>query len=103
MEIISDIETDGKSGKEIYDSIYRTLKDKSATNELFDEKLRGDIYEENVGAARFVLCALAEKSMTNETWTDLWEQNDYSGKKYSNGLSSIFSLKERISLNVGLT
>ena len=81
MEIISDIETDGKSGKEIYDSIYRTLKDKSATNELFDEKLRGDIYEENVGAARFVLCALAEKSMTNETWTDLWEQNDYSGKK----------------------
>ena len=25
--------------------------------------------------ARFVLCSLTERSMTTETWTDLWEQN----------------------------
>ena len=32
--------------------------------------------------ARFVLCSLAERSMTTETWTDLWEQNaTQSGQK----------------------
>ena len=36
---------------------------------------------ENVGVARFVLCTIAQRSMTNETWTVLWEQNDYGGKK----------------------
>lgn len=28
-----------------------------------------------------MLCAIAQKAMTTETWTDLWEQNDYGGKK----------------------
>ena len=81
MNIISDLETKGLTGKNIYDSIYETLKNWSASDELFAESLNGNIYEENVGVARFVLCALAEKAMTNETWTDLWEQNDYGGKK----------------------
>ena len=81
MSVIGDIETDNIKGAGIYDSLYDTLKKWSATDESFSENLKGNIYEENVGAARFVLCALAEKAMTNETWTDLWEQNDYSGKK----------------------
>ena len=81
MNIINDIETDSLMEAAIYDSIYDTLKKWSATDETFAKSLKGNIYEENVGVARFVLCTLAEKSMTNETWTDLWEQNDYSGKK----------------------
>ena len=81
MNIISDIETEMLRDTAIYDYIYKTLKKWSASNDIFSESLKGNIYEENVGVARFVLCALAEKSMTNETWTDLWEQNDYSGKK----------------------
>lgn len=81
MDIIATIEKDSVSGKEIYDCIYGILAEKSASDDLFADKLRGDIYEENVGAARFVLCALAEQAMTNETWTDLWEQNEYNGKK----------------------
>lgn len=81
MNIIADIEADSLTGMAVYDSIYETLKKWSATDDVFAESLKGNIYEENVGVARFVLCALAEKAMTTETWTDLWEQNDYSGKK----------------------
>lgn len=81
MNIISDIETESLEGEEIFAAIYETLKKWSAPDDVFSDNLKGNIYEENVGAARFILCALAEKAMTNETWTDLWEQNDYSGKK----------------------
>ena len=81
MQIISDVEEGKLTGTAIYQHIYDELVRWSATDELFEEKLKGDIYEENAGVARFVLCAIAQKHMTNETWTDLWEQNDYGGKK----------------------
>ena len=81
MNIIADVEADSLTGSAIFDSIYETLKRWSATDDVFAESLKGNIYEENIGVARFVLCALAEKAMTTETWTDLWEQNNYSGKK----------------------
>jgi hypothetical protein len=81
MQIISDVEETKLQGNSIFERIYSELINWSASDELFTEKLKGDIYEENVGVARFVLCALAQKAMTTETWTDLWEQNDYSGKK----------------------
>lgn len=81
MQIIEEIENAKKTGKAVFQYIYDELVNWSASDELFEEKLKGDIYEENVGAARFVLCALAQKAMTTETWTDLWEQNDYGGKK----------------------
>ena len=78
LNIIEETKLEGSS---IFERIYSELTNWSASDELFTEKLKGDIYEENVGVARFVLCALAQKAMTTETWTDLWEQNDYSGKK----------------------
>jgi hypothetical protein len=81
MQIISDVEEKQLFGNQIYQHIYSELVHWSASDELFEEKLKGDIYEENVGVARFVLCAIAQKAMTTETWTDLWEQNDYGGKK----------------------
>ena len=81
MQIISDIEEKQLCGNQIYQHIYSELIHWSASDELFEEKLKGDIYEENVGVARFVLCAIAQKAMTTETWTNLWEQNDYGGKK----------------------
>lgn len=98
MQIIADIMDKKISGKTIYKHIYEELVRRSASDELFEEKLKGDIYEENVGVARFVLCAIAQKYMTNETWTDLWEQNDYRGKKYLSGPLSIYSLKVKIFL-----
>ena len=81
MQLIADIEENQLVGNAIYIHIYEELVRWSASDDLFEEKLKGDIYEENVGVARFVLCAIAQKAMTTETWTDLWEQNDYGGKK----------------------
>ena len=81
MQIISDVEEKGITGNVIYQHIYEELVRWSASDDVFEEKLKGDLYEENVGVARFVLCAIAQKAMTTETWTDLWEQNDYGGKK----------------------
>lgn len=81
MQIISDVEEKGITGNAIYQHIYEELVRWSASDDVFEEKLKGDLYEENVGVARFVLCAIAQKAMTTETWTDLWEKNDYGGKK----------------------
>lgn len=81
MEIISVIEEKKLCSSAIFHFIYAELKKWSASDELFEQKLQGDVYEENVGVARFVLCALAQRAMTKETWTDLWAQNDYGDKK----------------------
>ncbi len=81
MSIIADVEEKNLTGAMVFSHIYQELTEKSASDDLFSEKLKGDIYEDNVGAARFILCTLAQRSMTKETWTDLWEQNDYNGKR----------------------
>lgn len=80
MEIISNIENDENiKGKKVYDYIREYLGDseRCADDEFFERKLRGDIYKDNSGMARFLLCALAEKHMTSEKWTDLWKRNDH--------------------------
>lgn len=81
MDIISKIEEQKLSGTAIYQLIYCEIQKWSASDELFKEKLSGNIYEENVGVARYVLCDLAQRDMTTETWTDLWAQNEYNSKK----------------------
>ena len=59
--------------------------------------MQGKIYDENSGVARYVLCALAEKHMTDEKFRDLWEQNDYNGKKvYAWTIEHIFPEGENI-------
>lgn len=97
MAIIETIETSALTGEAIYTEIYGTLKDRSASDDLFKEKLAGDIYEDNVGVTRFVLCSVAEKHMTKETFVDLWDQNDYNGKKvYKWTIEHIFPEGERV-------
>lgn len=81
MAIISKIEEQQLSGNAIYQLIFSELIKCAAPDELLKEKLSGDIYEENVGVARFVLCDLAEKSMNAEHWVDLWAQNEYKNSK----------------------
>lgn len=57
-------------------SIAEQLADVSATDEEFQKKLKGSIYDENVGVTRFILCKLAEQGMTKETWVDLWGKDN---------------------------
>lgn len=75
------------------------LKSQSASDELFKEKLNGDIYEDNVGITRFLLCELAEKHTTKETFRDLWEKEEQgkNGKKvYVWTIEHIFPERENI-------
>lgn len=75
MGIIQDIEEENIKGEKILILVRTTLSECSVSDSIFEEKLKGDIYEDNSMVARFVLCSLTERSMTTETWTDLWEQN----------------------------
>lgn len=62
----------GLRSEELIKTIEEQLVEISASEEFFKRKLEGPIYEENTGVTRFLLCALAEQSMTKETWVDLW-------------------------------
>lgn len=79
------------------DAVVATIRDEllavSASDETFRSKLEGAIYEENAGVTRFVLCALAEQTMTKETWVDLWK---YEGKLFVWTIEHIFPQGENI-------
>ena len=51
------------------------LQSKSSDDERFESALKGDMYDRNVAATRFVLCALEEDKQTRETMTDLWKRD----------------------------
>lgn len=55
---------------------YLTHADRFQNIKIFDEKLRGNIYEENTDMARFILCKLEEDHFTEETKRDLWQKDD---------------------------
>ena len=98
MGINSEIVERGIEGDGILKLTQAKLADISASDAVFEEKLKGDIYEDNSMVARFVLCSLAERSMTTETWTDLWEQNAKQGGQqvYAWTIEHIFPEGENI-------
>ena len=57
----------------LIDWLNQQLSAKSVSDEMFRDKLEGAVYEENEGVTRFILCALAEAGMTEETRQDLWK------------------------------
>lgn len=79
------------------DAVVTTVRNEllavSASDESFRSKLEGGIYEDNAGVTRFVLCAMAEQSMTKETWVDLWK---YEGKIFVWTIEHIFPQGENI-------
>jgi len=90
-------ETIDKVAEQSGDAVVKTIRDEllavSASDESFRNKLEGAIYEENAGVTRFVLCALAEQSMTKETWVDLWK---YEGKLFVWTIEHIFPQGDNI-------
>lgn len=74
--------------KELADSLAqeKDVQDDAA----FLARLRGPIYEDNVDLARFILCALAEKGMTRETWQDLWARSTKGKEGYVWSIEHIF-------------
>lgn len=59
-------------GEDIHVMLRERLIACTASDEVFEEKLRGPVYDENVGVTRFILCKLAGQGMTVETEKDLW-------------------------------
>ena len=51
------------------------LMEVSAPDEMFEQKLRGAMYQDNPDAARFILCSIEEQYQTREIYTDLWARN----------------------------
>lgn len=83
----------GLFGEAIVKSIREQLIAASSSDEIFQRKLEGPIYEDNSGVTRFVLCALAEQAMTKETWVDLWRIEN---KKFVWTIEHIFPQGENI-------
>ena len=78
MDIISKIEESNSVGNDVMTLIVDILSTPTncASDEQFRRSLEGDVYKDNVGATRYILCKLAESAMTQETWTDLWRRTD---------------------------
>lgn len=78
MDIISKIEDASPVADDVFNIIIDTLRspDNCATDERFKLSLEGNVYKDNVGAARYILCKLAESTMTQETWRNLWERTN---------------------------
>ena len=74
MEFIEEIELNEYVRDDIYSNLRSKLIRNSASDELFKEKLRGPVYDENTGVTRFILCMMAKRSMTVENWKDLWRK-----------------------------
>lgn len=76
MDIITKIEDTNSIGNDVMSLIVEVLSSNIASDEQFRSSLMGDLYKENTGATRYILCKLSESAMTNETWTDLWRRTD---------------------------
>lgn len=62
-------------GQNIVVSIHDKLCEVSASEEIFEEKLRGALYDENPEATRFILCSIEAKHQTKEIYSDLWSRD----------------------------
>jgi len=92
MDIISEIKN--IKGVNIVDKIKEMLKLVSTTDTVFEEKLRGDIYDENPEATRFILCSIESEHQTKEIYSDLWKRDK--SNKYIWTIEHIFPEGENI-------
>lgn len=81
-------------GDDIVNVIHDRLQAVGASDELFEEKLRGSIYDENPEATRFILCSIEARHQTKEIYSDLWARDN--SKKYIWTIEHIFPEGENI-------
>lgn len=92
IDIISQIRD--LSGNAIVLLIHDKLKEVSAADTVFEEKLRGSLYDENPEATRFVLCSIEKLHQTREIYSDLWEKDKNNKFKWT--IEHIFPEGENI-------
>lgn len=86
MDIIENIKK--MQGEEVCTYIKNNLREVSASDELFEQKLRGNLYDENPEATRFILCSIEALHQTKEIYTDLWSRDN--SNKYIWTIEHIF-------------
>ena len=92
IDIIADVKS--KQGDKLVKAVIKKLVEVSASNAVFEEKLRGPLYDENPEATRFVLCSIEGQHQTKEIYTDLWARD--SSNKYIWTIEHIFPEGENI-------
>ncbi len=76
MSYIEEIELNKYTGAKIYNNLRSALINISSSDKIFEEKLRGPVYDDNSSATRFILCMMAKRSMTLENEKDLWRKTN---------------------------
>lgn len=76
MSYVEAIEQNEYRGADVYTNLRNMLISVSASDEFFEEKLRGPVYDDNSGATRFILCMMAKRGMTRENEQDLWRKTN---------------------------
>ena len=92
MDIIAEVKL--LQGNDIVQVVRDRLQAVSAPDGLFEDKLRGSIYDENPEAARFILCSIEAQHQTKEIYADLWSRDN--NKKYVWTIEHIFPEGENI-------
>ncbi len=86
MDIIENIKN--MRSDDICSFIKTNLKDISASDDIFEQKLRGAVYDENPEATRFILCSIESLHQSKEIYTDLWSRDN--SNKYIWTIEHIF-------------
>ena len=94
IDVISEVKL--KKGDAVVQSVHDKLMNVSAPDSIFEEKLRGSIYDENPEATRFILCSIEKKHQTKEIYSDLWSRDQ--SKKYIWTIEHIFPEGQNIPL-----
>ena len=92
MDIIAEVKL--LQGNSIVQVVRDRLQAVSASDDSFEEKLRGPVYDENPEAARFVLCSIEAQHQTKEIYADLWSRDN--NKKYVWTIEHIFPEGENV-------
>ena len=92
IDIITKIKV--KKGIDVVTCVKEDLLAVSAPDAMFEEKLRGPIYDDNPEATRFVLCAIEEAHQTKEIYSDLWSRDR--SNKYIWTIEHIFPEGENV-------
>ena len=92
MDIIAEVKL--LQGNSIVQVVRDRLQAVSAPDSLFEDKLRGPVYDENPEAARFVLCSIEAQHQTKEIYADLWSRDN--NKKYVWTIEHIFPEGENV-------
>jgi uncharacterized protein with ParB-like and HNH nuclease domain len=93
MDIIDEVDKlESYSYIKVRDVIIK--KGKSASDELFEEKLKGDLYDENVGATRYILSSIElSQTQTREIYTNFYSRDK---KKFIWTIEHVFPQGENI-------